>query len=376
MREYFKPAVLITLSVSLLFSGCGDRKPKDATPPVSQRTDLVITNDWKTLPTEAYKGKRDSISFVDENTGWYGTGKGDLFRTQDGGATWEIVASRPGTFIRAVAFLNEKRGFIGNIGTNYYPGVTDEMPLYETLDGGATWTAVDLGEETVIGICAIDVLQTERIFQGNHVPRTVIHAAGRVGGPAAIIRSVDGGASWSVIDMSAHAAMILDVKFLNENTGLVFASTARHSSEAYGLVLRTEDGGQTWTKVYTPDRLNELIWKASFPDAQTGYATVQSYDKERSEQLIIKTTDGGKTWQELHMTENPKARQFGIGFVTPQHGWVGTFDGGYYTGDGGKTFTRAPVARGANKFQVLDVPGSRAVKVFAIGTEVQVLDID
>ena len=76
------------------------------------------------------------------------------------------------------------------------------------------------------------------------------------------------------------------------------------------------------------------------------------------------------------MTDNAKARQFGIGFVNAQHGWVGTFDGGYYTGDGGKTFTRAPVARGANKFQVLDAPETGTVKVFAIGTEVQVLSIE
>lgn len=36
---------------------------------------------WEKLPTEAYPGKRDDISFADPLHGWYGTGKGDLFRT-------------------------------------------------------------------------------------------------------------------------------------------------------------------------------------------------------------------------------------------------------------------------------------------------------
>jgi hypothetical protein len=53
---------------------------------------------WEKLPTEAYPGKRDDISFADPLHGWYGTGKGDLFRTTDGGASWAKVASKPGTF--------------------------------------------------------------------------------------------------------------------------------------------------------------------------------------------------------------------------------------------------------------------------------------
>ena len=54
-----------------------------------------VAGEWRTFTTEAYRGKRDSVSFVDENHGWYGTGAGDLFATKDGGATWEKVASRP-----------------------------------------------------------------------------------------------------------------------------------------------------------------------------------------------------------------------------------------------------------------------------------------
>ena len=35
--------------------------------------------EWQTLPTEAYKGKRDDVHFADARTGYYGTGAGDLF---------------------------------------------------------------------------------------------------------------------------------------------------------------------------------------------------------------------------------------------------------------------------------------------------------
>jgi photosystem II stability/assembly factor-like uncharacterized protein len=330
-------------------------------------------SDWKTLPTEAYPGKRDDISFADAQHGWYGTGKGDLFATKDGGESWTRVASKPGTFIRALGFIDARTGYIGNVGTDYYPGVTDTTPLYRTDDGGVTWIPVDLGGKTIAGVCAIDILRTSRIYQGVLQPRIVITAAGRVGGPTGIIRSVDSGKSWTVIDMSDKAGMILDVKFLDENTGLVFASTERDSATTNGLILRTTDGGKNWTEVYRGTRSAELIWKASFVNARIGYATVQSYDPARATQLIAKTIDGGKSWTELPMVENAAARQFGIGFADALHGWVGTMAGGYYTADGGKSFTPAPIARAANKFRV--VPGQKGNTVFAIGTQVQRLSI-
>ena len=328
---------------------------------------------WETLPTEAYSGKRDDLSFADPLHGWYGTGKGDLFRTTDGGASWSKIASKPGTFIRALGFVDANTGFIGNIGTDYYPGVTDTTPLYRTDDGGATWKAADLGGKTIVGVCAIDVLKTQRIYQGKLEPRIVVHAAGRVGGPSGLLRSTDGGTSWTVTDLSAQAGMILDIKFFDEQTGLIFASTSRDAATTEGLILRTVDGGKSWTQVYKSGRAAELIWKASFVSAKIGYATVQSYDPARAQQLIVKTVDGGKSWTELPMVADAKARQFGIGFLDEQRGWVGTLAGGFETRDGGKTFAPAPIARAANKFRV--VADGKRRHIYAIGTAVQRLTI-
>jgi photosystem II stability/assembly factor-like uncharacterized protein len=349
---------------------CAEQAPPAPPAPAAAST----AGAWRTFATEAYRGKRDSVSFVDAAHGWYGTGAGDLFATKDGGATWEKVASRPGTFVRAVGFVDRQNGFIGNIGTDYYPGVTDTTPLYRTRDGGRTWEAVDTGTATIKGVCAIDILTVKRIYQGQLVPRTVIHAAGRVGGPTGILRSTDGGATWSVIDMAPHAGMILDVKFFDENTGLVFAATNADAAQAEGLVLRTEDGGKTWRQVYRSGRKLELIWKASFPEGgDTGYATVQSYDPERATQLVIRSDDKGKSWREIEIAQDKTARQFGIGFVSKDVGFVGTAAGGFATKDGGKTWERAPIARAANKFQT--VPTDTGVRLYAIGTEVQAIDL-
>lgn len=329
---------------------------------------------WQTLTTEAYRGKRDDISFADAQHGWYGTGAGDLFATVDGGASWRKVASKPGTFVRAVAFVDARTGYIGNVGTGYYPGVSDTVPLYRTDDGGASWAPVPLGGATVGGICAIDVLRTSRIFQGQLVPRTIITAAGRVGGPAGMIRSTDSGATWRVTDMSRWTGMILDVHFVTEQLGFVAASSGSDVATTNAQILMTRDGGTTWQQVYRSARPRELIWKMSWPSARIGYGTVQSYDQANPHKLVIKTTDGGRTWRELPLVDNGKAVELGIGFADADHGWVGSTVGGFETRDGGRSWAPAPIAPAANKFRVVAGADGRR-QVYAIGTQVQRLEL-
>ena len=369
------------LAIAIFCGGCaatGDMAAKDTAdaPAAPEFSDAAIAAAaWRTLPTEAFRGKRDDISFADPRHGWYGTGQGDLFATGDGGESWAKISSHPGTFIRALGFVDANTGFIGNIGPGYYPGVTDDVPLYRTDDGGKSWTPIDLGGAHVAGICAIDVLKTQSIYQGRLEPRTIISAAGRVGGPAGMIRSLDGGRSWSVIDMSPWTSMILDVHFLDAQTGFVAASSASDVKTANAQILMTRDGGAHWSEVYRADRPGELIWKMSWPTERIGYGTVMSYDQDNPHKVVIKTVDGGLSWTEMPFVEDGKAIELGIGFVDADHGWVGTSLGGYRTVDGGVSWTKAAIPIYANKFRVVP-QADRSTAVYNIGTEVQMLAIE
>ena len=332
--------------------------------------------EWVKLTTEPFKGKQDDMSFVSPDIGWYGNGLGKLYRTADGGQSWAKIWDKPGTFIRALGFIDEQRGFLGNVGTNYYPGVTDTQPLYRTSDGGKTWDAVTApGLEKVAGICGIDILPVRRIFQGEMKTSHIIHAAGRVGGPAMVMRSEDDGLSWRVIDLSAQAGMILDVKFLNAKTGFVCASAVAEQGDGEALILRTVDGGKTWAPVYRSGRKLENCWKMSWPTKRTGYATVQSYDDDpaKTQRVIVKTSDGGKSWKEMKLVNAAGIQQFGIGFVDEKHGWVGCKAGGYETRDGGNSWTPIAFGRAVNKIRV--VRTDKAVRAFAIGVDVYRIDL-
>lgn len=328
---------------------------------------------WKALTTEPYKGKQDDISFVSRDVGWYGNGAGKLYRTTNGGESFEKIWEQPGTFIRALGFVDERNGFLGNVGTDYYPGVMDTKPLYRTRDGGVSWQAIDVpGIEIVKGICGIDILPQKRIFQGAMQRTTIVHAAGRVGGTAAMLRSTDGGDTWRVVDLRPHAGMILDVKFFDADNGLVCAATSDDIEKANALILRTSDGGKTWVPAYQSARPFENCWKMSFPSRNVGYATVQNYQEGTTKRVVIKTTDGGANWTELPLADDARVREFGVGFVDERWGWVGTTVSGFETRDGGATWVPVQMGAAVNKIRIVR-DGAR-FRAFAIGVQVHRLD--
>jgi len=346
-------AMLLTIMPIVAMGGTGADTP-------------AVAPTWHTLVTEAYPKKRDDLVFVDARTAFYGTGKGNLYRTDDGGHSWRLVWSHPGTFIRSLAFLDSKHGFLGNLGVGL-ASVTDPVPLYETRDGGVSWEAARV--PAMPGVCSIDVLKSRSIHEGDVTARFYIHAAGRADGPAKLLRSENGGETWTLIDLSDRAGMILDVKFLDPNVGFVFAATSGDIAQSNALILKTNDGGRIWREVYRSKRLNEITWKGAFADSQTGYVTLQNNDPANAQQRIAKTTDAGEHWFELPLVADAAAQEFGIGFVSSANGWVGTADGGFETRDGGKSWIRAPLARNANRIRVRAADGTPIV--YAIGTEVQ-----
>jgi photosystem II stability/assembly factor-like uncharacterized protein len=325
---------------------------------------------WTILDTERAPGKQDDIFFVTPSIGWYANGAGKIFRTDDGGATWSMQLHRPGTFFRCLAFLDERVGFAGTIGPGYFPNVTDSTPLYRTDDGGATWTPVAIEGPPVVGLCALEIVRTESVDGGTSEPRIRIVGVGRVGGPVAMIVSDDLGHTWTQRRLPASAAMAFDVHFVDQRTGFVAAATSADITQARSLILRTDDGGDTWRVVHRGTRPYELTWKMSFPSPEVGFTTLQCYDPspKATRRAILRTDDGGETWRELLLADNAAVRPFGIAFVDGLRGWVGATPHGFETKDGGRTWSKADFGNAVNKIRV--VPDGDRLHLFAIGVEV------
>ncbi|MBK7876105.1 MAG: hypothetical protein IPJ77_10180 [Planctomycetes bacterium] len=346
-------------------------QPEGAATPTA-RTE---THTWKKLATESYRGKQDDLCFLDARHGFYVNGAGKIFETKDGGATFALRLEQKGTYFRCIAFVDEQRGFAGNIGLDYFPGVTDATPLYGTTDGGATWKPVPMGEKPVKGLCALEVVRVPFVNAGKLDEKAVIVGGGRVGGPAVFVRSDDLGATWKRTELAQLAGMVLDVHFFDRQHGVIAAASNTEVQDSHARILRTEDGGETWVQAWEGPRAFELTWKLSFPTRDVGYCTIQSYDPDpkRTQRFIAKTVDGGKTWSELPLVDDAKVREFGVAFVDANTGWVGAMGGGFETRDGGATWARCELGNAVNKLRI--VRDGEGWVGYALGVELWKLEL-
>jgi photosystem II stability/assembly factor-like uncharacterized protein len=179
---------------------------------------------WTKLVTDAYRGKQDDIYFTDEKNGWYVNGSGKIYHTSNGGESWQMQLDKKGTFFRCIAFIDTLTGFAGTVGTDYFPNVTDTIPLYKTTDGGKTWSVCEYKGNYVKGLCAIDIVKEQIVNHGEIGYRYHVYAVGRVGTPANMMVSHDNGATFESKDLSKYGTMFFDIKMFDKNEG--FACTA------------------------------------------------------------------------------------------------------------------------------------------------------
>jgi photosystem II stability/assembly factor-like uncharacterized protein len=339
---------------------------------LSKKDEVLVTEKgWKKINTERYPGKQDDITFINEKEGWYVNGYGSIYHTQNGSETWEKQLEKKGTFFRCIAFVDSSRGFAGTVGTDYFPNVTDTIPLYGTSDGGKTWNPVSYAGPYVKGLCAMDIVREQYINHGKTDYKIHIYGVGRVGSPANMMVSHDGGTTWTSNSMNKDCKMLFDIKMFDKSTGFACAASDEDMEKSNAVILKTNDGGKSWKKVYQSERPFECTWKASFPTKEVGYVTIQSYnpDPNVKQQRIAKTTDGGETWNEINLVEDAGAREFGVGFIDDNHGFVGTMNSGYETKDGGLTWTPVNLGKACNKIRIYKDANGK-VYGYSIGVDV------
>src|SRR6185437_12748177 len=97
------------------------------------------------------------------NLGWainpvysyvYPSQYGRIFKTTDGGNTWQLLKDSSATFYRSIGFADSLTGWVGNLG--YFSAVSrDTNVLYQTSDGGITWMPAKIPYPHPVGICGI-----------------------------------------------------------------------------------------------------------------------------------------------------------------------------------------------------------------------------
>ena len=134
-----------------------------------------------------------------------------------------------------------------------------------------------------------------------------------------LLRTDDGGASWN--EVLSTTGFLRDGFFLDATTGWVVGTH----------IWKTTDGGVTFVKQFH-NTSGSVLNGVSFSDAQNGWA-VGWYN------TVLRTTNGGQTWTPQTTSAPPQTVWFGVSAVGPLTGWLaGTNEKVVRTLDGGQSW--------------------------------------
>src|SRR5690242_9293516 len=116
------------------------------------------TLQWRRTNVPVRSTRTDDIYFLDADRGWAVNSNGQILRTVNGGNQWEIQRQVRGVYLRCVGFANALRGWVGTL--------EPDPRLFETRDGGVTWTEVTNLPPNPQGVCGLSVVN-ERVIYGS-----------------------------------------------------------------------------------------------------------------------------------------------------------------------------------------------------------------
>jgi photosystem II stability/assembly factor-like uncharacterized protein/PKD repeat protein len=178
--------------------------------------------------------------------------------------------------------------------------------VWKTIDGGSSWAPLTDTLPTLGASCIIvHPSSTNTIYVG-----TGDRDAGDAPG-IGVIKSTDGGATWSIINSGMGNKTVGDMLMHPSNSNIMIAATS-------GGIYRTTNGGSTWTKTSgSSSHFKDLEFKPNDPN--TVYAAAGS--------SFYKSTDNGVTWTSVS-SGLPSTGRFVIGVSAASANTVYVLAGG------------------------------------------------
>jgi photosystem II stability/assembly factor-like uncharacterized protein len=299
-----------------------------------------------------------AIDPQDSRIVYAGSSKG-IFKSTDGGSSWVLLGDASPTGTTALVIDPQNSDTILAVTYNDY-----DDGVFKTLDGGITWTKLLklVGAWTI----AVDPHHTDSVLVGA--------GYGDIGSTPAIVKSVDGGASWRYTSNFTIYALAIDP----QNSGIVYAG-------GNGAFLKSTDGGQNWdapipfwpfgyiTSLAVDSKNPGTIYAGTYrtgvlksTDAGSNWTSVTADLGEISARYVVadpneanvlyasfslgngssadwggllKTTDGGSTWRRVSKLNSVLIRSLAVDPKTAGTIYVGTESGVWKTPDGGSTWS-------------------------------------
>lgn len=211
-----------------------------------------------------------------------GTRPAHLFRSADGGVTWDSL--NLGNAVEC-EIINTPRV------TSIHFDPVDRDTIWITIeidgvfrsrDGGETW------ERLVEGLRTNDTHNLVFIDQGG--VRTILCST-----ELGLHKSRDNGLTWQWVDVpQAPWPYFRFMAKRADDSGVIFLSVGDRPSGETGMLLRSRDWGNTWEDAGLPGKVNSTIWWIGTNPADPDLIFCCTIMGQ-----IFRSADGGETWQKM-----------------------------------------------------------------------------
>jgi photosystem II stability/assembly factor-like uncharacterized protein len=274
---------------------------------------------------------------------WIGAANGGVWTSTDAGQTWRSLWSDQESLAVGALAIDPGNPNVLYAGTGEANSSADSYPgagLYRSADGGRTWELwadrrqVDLPAR--IGALAIDPRDSRRMWLGG--------LAYPVDDPQGLYRSTDGGRTWTLVKVGPlEECWCRCIEIDPRDPDTMYAGMTVRS--ALDGIYRSRDGGGSWERLGTGlppgDKTDRIALAIAPSDSRILYAQISTM---RSQHLgVFRSSDGGDHWLDISGTEFRHERQMQYNNAVAVHplnpDWV--LAGGvdlHLTRDGGITW--------------------------------------
>jgi photosystem II stability/assembly factor-like uncharacterized protein len=238
---------------------------------------------------------------------YMGSVNGGVWRTTNGGATWENLTDGKSDISSVgaitVAPSDPNVIYVGTGESQLREDLTFGTGMYRSTDGGATWEPIGLADSHQITDIVVDPRDHDRVF---------VAAIGHAFGPNAergVFRTTDGGKSWKKVLFIDDSTGANDLAMDPSNPRVLYASMWKFQRTPWSMLAgggrsglwKSTDGGETWKEISKapgiPRKpLGKIGIDVSRSNPRRVYASIEAPDSSGG---LFRSDDAGDSWDRV-----------------------------------------------------------------------------